>query len=95
MNCCDYECNQDRNCPARQGPPTTPGRLIVQQGSAYICSGVASGVCHDLPQPTRMDQQPLDKWEAAVLYVLVAASAVVCVGSVMWVAGHIYGRWVA
>lgn len=40
MNCCDYDCNQGRNCPARKASPCKHCHGLGYDASGYPCTCV-------------------------------------------------------
>ena len=36
MNCCDYNCDQGRNCPVRQTKVTLENCLVLQQKQSWL-----------------------------------------------------------
>jgi hypothetical protein len=72
MNCCDYDCNQGRNCPARKASPlATPGMGKV--GRRYHTASAL---------PPSVWRKSIKPWAALALGVVLGAAVggVIAVG---------------
>lgn len=92
MNCCDYDCHQDRDCPARQTPATSAERAAQFQADTDRQQHQQAHRAHsqELPNPTAELGQALPS-TTPTLATIYGASLLACIAGLSFLAGYATG----
>lgn len=92
MNCCDYDCHQGRDCPARQTPATSAERAAQFQADTDRQQHQQAHRAHsqELPNPTAELGQALPS-TTPTLATIYGASLLACIAGLSFLAGYATG----
>ena len=90
MNCCDYDCHQGRDCPARQTPATSAERAAQFQAETDRQQHKQAHRAHsqELPNPTAdlfQQPEPPSRLSVATAY---GAGLAICLTGLGFLAGY-------
>jgi hypothetical protein len=68
MNCCDYNCTQGRDCPARKTPTCPHCRSLGYDASGYACTCTCEPAKVAKARPVMLDREilPPTRWRIQV-----------------------------